>query len=412
MALHFRELVRPGTNFEFIGRARTFLTISAIAVLISIAMLPINHFLRGSALNFSIDFKGGTDVILTFDKPVSAGDIRNAMKDSGYPQVDVSTFSFRDEAGTTRDAYLVRVPQFGALEPATAAAIANELVERQGGPQVVSKATWSGDTFHVRTTKPMTEEELKKFLAEKGLDMKAWSPDEARQFATPIVGTNEFNYQVTVAGLERHVQSSLTERLGTSVQINQVEAVGPKAGKELRNDGIKSLLYAIGLILLYIAFRFDFRYGPGTVAALLHDAILVTGVFAITWTEFSLVTVAALLTVIGYSMNDTVVVFDRIRENESRLKDKKLDRVINISVNEILSRTLLLSITTFSVTLAMNLLGTGLVKNFAFAMNIGIIVGTYSSIFVAAPILLWLNERFFSKRMAAARRPAPASEPA
>jgi preprotein translocase subunit SecF len=138
---------------------------------------------------------------------------------------------------------------------------------------------------------------------------------------------------------------------------------------------------------------------------------MVMGVFALTWTEFSLTTVAALLTVIGYSMNDTVVVFDRIRENEHKLKDKKLDRVINISINETLSRTLLTGLTTFSTTLAMNLLGTGLVKNFAFAMNIGIIVGTYSSIFVAAPIVLWLNERYFSKRPAA-RRPAPASEPA
>jgi preprotein translocase subunit SecF len=112
-------------------------------------------------------------------------------------------------------------------------------------------------------------------------------------------------------------------------------------------------------------------------------------------------------------MNDTIVVFDRIRENEHKLKDKKFDRVINISINETLSRTVLTSLATFVTTLAMNLLGTGLVKNFAFAMNIGIIVGTYSSIFVAAPILLWLNERYFSKRpVTAGRRPAPSAETA
>ena len=180
--------------------------------------------------------------------------------------------------------------------------------------------------------------------------------------------------------------------------IKQVDAVGPKAGEELRNDAVKSMLYAIVIIMLYIALRFDFRYGPGTVAALLHDAVLVIGVFAVFWVEFSLTTVAAVLTVIGYSMNDTVVVFDRIRENEHKLKDKKFDRVVNISINETLSRTILVSLATFMVTLAMNLLGTGLVQKFAFAMNVGIIVGTYSSIFVAAPILLLLHEKYFSKR--------------
>ena len=207
--------------------------------------------------------------------------------------------------------------------------------------------------------------------------------------------------------MELNVKEALKEKLQTTVTIEEVQGVGAKAGEELRNEAIKALLYAIALIMLYIAFRFDFRYGPGTVAALLHDAILVVGVFAATWTEFSLTTVAAVLTVIGFSMNDTVVVFDRIRENEHRLKDKKFDRVINISINETLSRTLLTSTTVFLTTLAMNILGTGLVKNFAFAMNVGIIVGTYSSIFIAAPILLWLNEHYFAKRPAStSRRPA------
>jgi preprotein translocase subunit SecF len=147
--------------------------------------------------------------------------------------------------------------------------------------------------------------------------------------------------------------------------------------------------------MVYIAVRFDFRYGPGTVMALLHDAILVMGAFAITYREFSLTTIAAILTVIGYSMNDTIVVFDRIRENASRMRDKKFDRIVNTSINETLSRTILTSATVFFVTLAMNIFGTGVIRDFAFAMNVGVIVGTYSSIFVAAPILIWLNRRFF-----------------
>jgi preprotein translocase subunit SecF len=122
----------------------------------------------------------------------------------------------------------------------------------------------------------------------------------------------------------------------------------------------------------------------------------VIGVFAITWQEVSLTTVAALLTVIGYSVNDSVVIFDRIRENVVRLKDKKFGRVINISLNETMARTLLTSITLFVVTLMMNILGTGLVRNFAFAMNIGVIVGVYSSVFVASPVALGIHNRWFS----------------
>src|SRR5947199_2158628 len=147
--------------------------------------------------------------------------------------------------------------------------------------------------------------------------------------------------------------------------------------------------------MVYIAWRFDITYGPGTVIALLHDALITVGAFAVTYKEFSLTTVAAVLTIIGYSMNDTIVVFDRIREDAARQRDRKFDRVVNEAVNQTLSRTILTSATVFFVTLAMNIWGTGVIRDFAFAMNVGVIVGTYSSIFVAAPILIWLNQRFF-----------------
>ena len=161
--------------------------------------------------------------------------------------------------------------------------------------------------------------------------------------------------------------------------------------------------------MVYIAFRFDFRYGPGTVVALLHDAILVIGAFAVTYKEFSLTTVAAILTIIGFSMNDTIVVFDRIRENAARLRDRRFDRVVNQSINETLSRTILTSATVFFVTLAMNVFGVGVIRDFAFAMNVGVIVGTYSSIFIASPILIWLNDKYSAsqRKQQAARRRRP-----
>jgi preprotein translocase subunit SecF len=305
---------------------------------------------------------------------------------------------------------MVRLPEFGAHKKEEKEAAADAFAEKFKDREIV-KARWSSDTLHVRSAKPLGEQEITAFLA------TTTPPLEVREIETASVKVSgdegapiENEYKIAVYGLDRAVQGAIAEKTQSVVTIKQVDGISAKAGKELRDDGIKSLLYAIALIMLYIAFRFDFRYGPGTVAALLHDAVLVIGVFAVTWTEFSLTTVAAVLTVIGYSMNDTVVVFDRIRENEHKLKDKKLDRVINISVNETLSRTILLSLTTFSTTFAMNVLGTGLVKNFAFAMNVGIIVGTYSSIFVAAPILLVLHEKYFSKRPAPSRRQRPMQE--
>lgn len=411
MAHTFRELIQPGTNIEFVGRSRKFFTISIVAVLASIGMLFVNPLLpgRGSMLNWSIDFKGGTEVIVAVDKAVGASEVRGALAAAGFKDSEPSSYTFT-EGGQKREGFLIRLPEFGAVAGAEADRIADQLVEKFKDRKV-QKAKWSGDVLFVRSGAPITEAEYAEFFKGVGLEMRPFTDEQKLEASTAQPGTSEYQVQVAIFGLDRKVQNALAGKLGAKVEIKQVDAVGAKAGAELRNDGIMSLLYAIALIMLYIAFRFDFRYGPGTVASLVHDAILLIGVFAVFYVEFSLTTVAAVLTVIGYSMNDTVVVFDRIRENESRLKDKKLDRVINISINETLSRTLLTSVTTFVVTLAMNLLGTGLVKNFAFAMNVGILVGTYSSIFIAAPTLLWLHEHYFSKRPVSERRRG-AAEPA
>ena len=204
-----------------------------------------------------------------------------------------------------------------------------------------------------------------------------------------------------IAGLDAQFKKALEGALtGVEAVVVQVDGIGSKAGKKLRNDGLKSLFYAVALIMLYLAFRFDIRYAPGAIVALLHDALLVVGVFAATYTEVSLTSVAALLTIIGYSVNDTVVIFDRIRENVVRLKDKKLPRVVNVSLNETMTRTLLTSLTLLVVTLMMNIFGTGLVRSFAFAMNIGVVVGVYSSVFVASPVLLYMDRKFYGGKPA------------
>jgi preprotein translocase subunit SecF len=212
----------------------------------------------------------------------------------------------------------------------------------------------------------------------------------------PFGRLDDHTYEATLIGLDTEVTKGLNTHLGEGSvkQILSVQSVGAKAGQQLRLDGLRALVGAILLIVIYVAFRFDFRYGPGTIVALLHDAIITVGAFAVTYKEFSLTTLAALLTIIGFSMNDTIVVFDRIRENAARYRDRRFDRVVNQSINETLSRTILTSATVFFVTLAMNIFGTGVIRDFAFAMNVGVIVGTYSSIFIASPILIWLTDRY------------------
>jgi preprotein translocase subunit SecF len=177
--------------------------------------------------------------------------------------------------------------------------------------------------------------------------------------------------------------------LDPGAQIAQLEVVGPQVGAELRTSAIQALSFTVLFIFIYLALRFHtWRLSAGAILAVLHDPILVLGVFSLTKTPFDLAVVAAILAVIGYSLNDTVVVFDRIRENLRRYKRMPMIELLNLSINETLSRTVLTSVTTALAVLALYIFGTAVIHGFSFAMLFGIVIGTYSSIFVAAPFLL------------------------
>lgn len=388
----FFELIRPDHNFDFVGKTKPLLVVSAILVVLSVLMLPLNVAMksRGYALNFSVDFRGGTEMRVDFSRDVTPPDIHQAMEAGGFKDTEVVPLP------EFKNSFLVR---FTAVSPLTAEQVqkAEAQLRERLGQDTVRKLEFSdgGDKAYLRLSKPADPEQIRSVLSTAGV-----TTNQVQRFGRPEDNT----YEIVLIGLDQEVRKALDSRLGAGAvaSIPSMGSVGAKAGKELRDNGIISLLAAIGFIMLYILVRFDFRYGPGTVAALLHDAFLVMGAFALTYKEFSLTTIAAILTVIGYSMNDTIVVFDRIRENTTRLRDKKFSEIVNISVNETLSRTILTSATVFLVTLAMNIWGTGVIRDFAFAMNVGVIVGTYSSVFVASPVLIWLNE----KSMAMQKKPA------
>jgi preprotein translocase subunit SecF len=170
-----------------------------------------------------------------------------------------------------------------------------------------------------------------------------------------------------------------------------VESVGPKVSGELIQTAALAVILAIGAVLIYIWLRFEWQFALGAVVALIHDVILTIGVFSELQIKFDLAIIAALLTIVGYSLNDTVVVFDRVRENLRKYKKKKLAEVLNISINETLARTVMTSVTTLLALIALYVLGGDVIRGFVFAMIWGVIVGTYSSVFVASTILLWLG---------------------
>ena len=173
--------------------------------------------------------------------------------------------------------------------------------------------------------------------------------------------------------------------------ILSIEKVGPKIGAELSGDAIMAIISSLALILIYISIRFEFKYALGAIAALTHDVFITLGIFSILGYEVSLAVIAAFLTIVGYSLNDTIVIFDRVRENVKSGKNSALSSVINDSINQSLSRTIITSLTTFMVVLILFLVGGEVIHTFAFAMIIGVIVGTYSSIFVASPVVIKMD---------------------
>lgn len=188
------------------------------------------------------------------------------------------------------------------------------------------------------------------------------------------------------------LQKRMANEIG-SLQVSRTEFVGPKVGAELRDDGLYAVGLACLLILIYIAFRFSSRFAPGAVVALMHDVLVTCSIWMLLGMEFDLRVLAAVLAIIGYSLNDTIIVYDRIRENLELHTNRELPEVLNRSINQTLSRTLLTSMTTLGAVLALLIVGGDVVRPFALTMSIGVVVGTYSSVYIAAPTLLLLVGR-------------------
>ncbi len=187
------------------------------------------------------------------------------------------------------------------------------------------------------------------------------------------------------------IKDQLSSDLSSSVNFRRVENVGPKVSKELLNDGLLAITLSLAAMLIYIWIRFEWQFSLAAIIALIHDVVITVGIFSLMSYEVNLSIIAAVLTIVGYSMNDTVVIFDRVRENLKKYSKISIKEISDISTNDTLSRTLITSVTTLLALLAIYIFGGAILKGFSFAMIIGVIIGTYSSIFVATPILNYTN---------------------
>ncbi|HAA57237.1 MAG TPA: protein translocase subunit SecF [Myxococcales bacterium] len=440
MATKFREVIAHDVKFEIIGFRRKFLTVSGFAFVASLVLL----FVRG--MNFGIDFSGGTEIQVEFSNKVAAERLKQGriLKDlkKKFPNTkyEVQRFgtgrgflfkfgavSFLSEKQIKQlradiEKNFPNKPKKAATSKPTskkAAKKTNE-IENKGKSLLVGFRFRSegGDKIDLRFSRKLTGVDKKKSKKAKKADKQKKTAKKGTDVAVlaklfkgaglgkievegPVSETGGYEYAVSFAGLSAKIQQNLQQIYGAnSFKVTRVESVGPRVGQKLRNDGILALLLANLFILIYIAIRFDFRYAPGAVAALLHDVTITAGVFSALWLPFDLSIIAALLTIVGYSLNDTIVVYDRIRENWQKSK-VAFGRVMNRSINETLSRTLLTSITTFLAVIPIYLVGGSNIRWFAFAMMFGILIGTYSSIAVASPIVFFLNEYFTRKQTAA-----------
>jgi preprotein translocase subunit SecF len=253
----------------------------------------------------------------------------------------------------------------------------------KGGPLLSIDFT-GGTVAQVKFEKPVELGQLRETLSDYG-----FKGAEIVEFGSP----DEILIKTQFSGSSSEISEKLTLALGNSFTLRRVEAVGPKIGKELQTDALKAIGLALLLILIYITFRFDRYYALGSVMALIHDVLITLGMFSLLDYEINLSIIAAFLTIVGYSLNDTIVVFDRIRENIPKIMKKTLNDVVNISLNETLNRTVITSLTTMMVVVILFLWGGKVINLFAFALIIGVFVGTYSSLFVASPVMVYFEKR-------------------
>lgn len=391
------EFNRSHRVYDFMAVRKYWIAFSVAITIVSAILL----FKPGP--KYGIDFMGGTELTVQFDGNVDAGRVRAVLDRMGHEHSEVVPTQRANE-------YIIRVEK---SSPITAArrdqirrAVAERLTGTTGGGSLGDfRLSPGGDHIVVQLNdSTLNAQQVAELLRASGANVRG---DVALQMGA----LDDHRWQVPLVGIGDEIFRGLvaSDGVGAEGRLNASVWVSPKAGAELRYAALRAVAYSIVFIMIYVAFRFDLRFAPGGILALVHDSLVTLGFFVITRKEVTISTVAAILTVVGYSMNDTIIVYDRIRENLAKRRNARMLDVINLSVSEMLSRTILTSLTVVLSVSAFIFIGTGVIRDFAWAMIIGVLAGTYSSIYVAAPFTEWIDSRFFHDAHAAAPAETPAS---
>lgn len=262
-----------------------------------------------------------------------------------------------------------------------------------------------GTEVQVQFNQTVETGKVRSFMSDLGYgNASIQSMDTGNEFLIrlePVKAINEKEANLQLQATIEKITGALAESFkDQGASIRRVDTVGPQVGSELKRNGVLAAFYALLMILIYVGLRFDYKFAPGAVFCLFHDSILILGIYALFRWEMNVQTMAAVLTIIGYSLNDTIVVFDRIRENTELYRDKSFSWVCNRSMNDVLARTILTSLTTFVSVMVMWAFAGGVIKDFALTMAIGIVIGSYSTIFVATPLVILVDNIEKSKKRA------------
>lgn len=433
------EIIKEGTQFDFMKAARRTVIVSVVLVAASLLLLATVGFDSG------IDFKGGTKVIAEFkaDGKVDRGAIKTAVdelvqKQTGETgsQVEVQDFDVggASDRDTVKHQIFTELPSL--LTPLKKLGLAKDIEKHFGVGTVVETPFEAGDKFYVYLPSdwPLAAagDEIRKVFAAQGFEVTLVS-DKEQQIRTDMLRETDLllsaqddqvkaeaakvraeaeakiatlkdsRYTVEVQAIKDLLAQAMKDRFGDSfVEVLSTASVSPSVGKELFQTAMLAMFYAIIGILIYIALRFDLKFAPGAILCLVHDVIIIFGLMVVFDVKFTLPIVAAVLTIIGYDINDTIVIYDRIRENIQKGRGGDLGKIINLSINETLSRTIMTSIFTALAIVSIWWFGGGTISDFAFLFFVGIFLGTYSSIFIAAPLTLYL-ERLTRRRARLAR---------
>lgn len=365
-------------NVDFLGKRKIFYFVSLSLFLIG----WISVIFRG--FNFGIDFKGGSEIVLQFDNKIEISEIRKDIENIGLGNVEVRTFG--GETGALIRTELQEIPS--NVYPKVVQNIENEINKIiPDVPFTVAGKTSNSITYSFPN--PDTTNLVSEQLSAAG-------------YQTSKVSEEPGNTKIDVAiGISDWIKENLHEKIkNNSFIVVKEDKVGPKVGNELKRDAIIAVFLSLVVILIYLGFRFKFVFAVGAVVALFHDVLITLGLYAALYgvipglnLDIDLTVVAAFLTLVGYSINDTVIVFDRVRENMKIHKTLPLIDVINKSINQTMSRTIITAFTTLLSVFVLLVLGGEVLRAFAFTLMFGILIGTYSSIFVASALVLEYADR-------------------